>query len=376
MMRNLVIGGGVIGLSIAYELAKRGRSVTLLEQGEIGRKASWAGAGILPPVDEKNPLHPLEQLTSFSHRLHHQWADELLKKTGIDSGFRACGGIYLARSPGEHAALVGAMEDWIQREIKFEVLQRSEIDRMIPGNALPSDAKAVFAPTESQIRNPHFLQALVAACQSANVEIVKECGSIEYGFEQGDRPIVRCRSKRWDPETVCFACGAWTELAVKSLRKCLRTTPVRGQMVLFRLPEAVFQPIINEGSRYLVPRLDGHVLAGSTIDEVGYDESTSNEDVERLIGWAHSLVPCLNPSTFVEAWAGLRPATYDGFPYLGRLPGFPNVFVATGHFKSGLHLAPATAVVMADLIEGIDPHFDLSVFSPARTWHQSSMETA
>ena len=158
--------------------------------------------------------------------------------------------------------------------------------------------------------------------------------------------------------------------------------PVRGQIAMYKIDPATVPndkiangPIINEGSRYLVPRTDGHILAGATIEEVGFDCQTTESEVAGLRNWAEGLVSQLNDSTFVKSWAGLRPGTYDGFPYLGQLGQFENAYVATGHFKTGLQLSTATAIVMADLVEGKNPDVDLKPLSPLRASDHQSNET-
>ncbi len=375
MTHTVVVGGGVIGLSIAYELSKRNRKVVLLEKGVIGKRASWAGAGILPPAEDKDPIHPLEQLESLSNRLHSQWAKELLLATGIDTEFRKCGGFYVARTPGEKAALVGAMEGWRQRQIPFEVVDPLRANQLVPGNDLPEKTMMAWVPSESQVRNPRFLKALHQACARSGVIIRENCPSLKLIMNETQTKFVQSGEERFEAERFCIACGPWTEQLVATVGRQLTTTPVRGQIVLFKLPAQQFVPIVNEGSRYLVPRLDGHVLAGSTIDEIGFDDSTDAADIDQLSAWANQLVPSLNKATFMNAWAGLRPGTYDGFPYLGGVGNSANTFVATGHFKSGLHLAPATAVVMSDLLEAKVPEIDLAPFAPDRAEYHKSIET-
>jgi glycine oxidase len=174
-----------------------------------------------------------------------------------------------------------------------------------------------------------------------------------------------------------FAAGPWTQRLVEQTSVPLPMQPVRGQIALYKVPPDIESteswPIVNEGSRYLVPRRDGHVLAGATIEEVGFDCATTEHEIAELRAWAESLCDRLKESTYLKSWAGLRPGTYDGFAYLGRLGDLENAFVATGHFKGGLHLSTGTAVVMADLAEGKTPSIDLQPFSPSRAAnHQST----
>ena len=375
MTKIAMIGGGVIGLSIAYEMSKRNHEVILLEKDQVGRKASWAGAGIITPANLSTAIHPLEKLEAISSDLHRVWSSELKTQTGIDNGYTQSGGLYVARSAGELASLAGAIQHWEERQIEFEIVDASRYSDLVPGNPIAAKAKSVFVPSETQIRNPHHLQALLNACIDNGVQIVEGGQEIELVVEGQQTIYARVGSQRIAAEKFCLVCGPWTEQLATPFQVSLPTTPVRGQMVLFKLPARLFAPIINEGSRYLVPRSDGHVLAGSTIDEVGFNTNIELADVEELKRWANSLVAECNEQSFVKAWAGLRPGTYDGFPYLGWIGRSHNTLVATGHFKSGLQLSTGTAVVIADLLEDKTPPIDLTPFSPARAEFHQSTET-
>ena len=367
---TIIIGGGVIGLSIAYELSKRNRSVVLLERDKIGQQSSWVGAGIFPPANKVTAIHPLEKMSALSSELHQLWADELHAITGIDTGYSRCGGLYLARTNGELAALSGEMQHWHDRQISFEELDKKRLEQFVPQLNIVSIKKTVFVADESQIRSPRHLQALAAACRINGVEIKEECQDIALiDLEKGNGKAsidMLVDDQQWIASNVCVACGAWSEQLLKPHGITLPSVPVRGQMALFKLDSQLFTPVINEGSRYLVPRNDGYVLAGATVEEVGFDVSTNPADIESLKRWANSIIPELDEASFVKSWAGLRPGTYDGFPYLGSIEQNENLFVATGHFKSGLHLSTATAVIMSELLCGDSSDIDISPFAPSR----------
>ena len=363
---TLIIGGGAIGLAIAYELSRRGRSVVLLERDKVGKQASWAGAGIFPPFNQATAIHPLEKLEAISSELHEVWAVELQKQTGIDVGFRRCGGLYLARTVGEVAALTGELLYWSERQIEYEELSPARLARLAPGLMTDQIDKSVFVPSEYRFRNPRFVKALLAVCQQNGVQIVEDCGATEIVVVNHQTDRIVAGDQEWVADNYCVTCGAWSEQLLQPFEVPLPSIPVRGQVVLFKLDEPLFQPVINEGTRYFVPRDDGYVLAGSTIEEVGFDSSVVPSDIEELKSWACGLVPDLNENSFQKSWAGLRPATYDGFPYLGPVGRSGNTFVATGHFKSGLHLSTGTAIMMADLLTGNEPPIDLTPFAPSR----------
>ena len=382
--RNIIVGGGVIGLSIAYELATRGHSVELLERDQCGQKASWAGAGILVPANPATAIHPLEHLEALSHAVHRRWSQTLKDQTGIENGFRRCGGIYVARTGGEVAALAGVVGEWAERQIEHQQLDAAVLNErfgelvraMTSSCVLP---KTVWVPGEAQFSNPHHLAALLAACRQLGVILHENVGETRLEVCNSRIESVFASGQSFRGDNFFLTSGPWTQQLVQPLGLQLPMQPVRGQIVLYKLdpkahPLISNGPIVNEGSRYLVPRQDGHVLAGSTIEEVGFDCQTTEGEIAGLRRWAESLVPVLNQATFVKAWAGLRPGTYDGFPYLGRMRDLENALVATGHFKGGLHLSTGTAVVMADLAEQKTPSIDLRPFRPARAADHQSME--
>ena len=177
---------------------------------------------------------------------------------------------------------------------------------------------------------------------------------------------MKSKTNTWTADEFCFTAGPWTSELCDSIQLDLPMQPVKGHIVLYKLDQQQFAPVINEGSRYLVPREDGHVLAGSTIQETDLDDSIDPSEIEGLKAWASSVLPVLDESKVVDCWAGLRPGTFDGFPYMGKVPGVQNAWVSTGHFKAGLQLSPACAVAMAELIEGEEPKVDLSPFSVSR----------
>ncbi len=373
MNENVIIGGGIIGLSIAYELAKRGQSVVVLERDQTGQKASWAGAGIITPANAATAIHPLEQLEAISHELHESWSAELLASTGIDNGFRKCGGLHIARTVGELAALAGSMSDWTQRQIEFEPWDQAQTRERHPFLNDADIRKSVWVPGESQFCNPDHVQALAQACRLLGVTIKERIGEVSLECSGARIQLAKYANESFSSKRFFIAAGPWSEQILKPTHVVLPMQPVRGQIVLYQVPTELGStadwPIVNEGTRYLVPRHDGHVIAGATIEEVGFDCRTTASEIADLRGWAEGMSSFLNESTFVKSWAGLRPGTYDGFPYLGQLGRFENGFVATGHFKSGLHLSTGTAVVMADLAEGKTPKIDLRPFSPNRVVH-------
>ncbi len=365
----LILGGGVIGLSLAWELAGRGKQVRVVDRGELGSGASWAGAGILPPAPTCDTSEPYEQLQALSYRLHGEWAEQLRRETGIDTGFQRCGGVYLASSPAEAATLAANRGWWEDHGIQAQPWTAAELVQYEPSLAEFARRNllaAWFLPQECQLRNPRHLKALVAACRLRKVELIPHC-PVERLVIEGGRAIgVHSAEGTLPARQICVCSGAWARETLESLGYRTGIMPVRGQIVLYDCQRPLLQHVINEGHRYLVPRQDGRLLAGSVEEEVGYAIETTEAAIAHIRGWAERVVPQLAECRIERRWAGLRPGSYDGFPYMGPAPGIDNLFVAAGHFRSGIYLSCGTAVLVADQMEGRPSSIDLSPFRVGR----------
>lgn len=363
--RAIVIGGGVIGLSVAWELARRGHQVLLLERGRIGRATSWAAAGILPPANLDTATDSLDRLRGLSHRLFPQWHQELLSQTGIDTGYRRCGGWYLADTPGERAAMIGMTHFWRDLGTVCEAVSPLELAAREPALAARSQREPVpaawWVPDECQIRSPRYLQALLQANRLAGVELVEEAAV--SGFHCSDSSVRVALAERTVSGDFAVLCGGvWSGVIASEFGLQASLIPIRGQMLLLRSIPQPLHAVVNVGHRYLVPREDGETLVGSNEEEVGFVEGTTPETLESLRQFAISLCPHLAGAEPSGSWSGLRPMTFDGFPMIGRMPGTSNLFVAAGHYRSGVHLSCGTAEVVANLVEGSDNVVDLAAF--------------
>lgn len=364
----LILGGGVVGLSLAWELAKRGQSVTVVrsDSAEL-RSASWAGAGILPPVAVKNIDDSYDQLRSLSHKLHHQWANELRALTGIDTGFRKCGGVYLGTSRAEVATLTANQFWWEDHGIEFRKLEIAELRELEP--SLPCKTSTIAAwllPDECQLRNPRHLKALEAACHTRGVQFVEATIDRVDNNSQGLATLYGPAGQAYTAENICLCNGAWARMLMQQVELENGIMPIRGQMLLYKCDSPPIRHIVNDGNRYLVARSDGMLLAGSVEEEAGYNCHTTDEAIELIRHWAEATLPILQRTPLVRSWAGLRPGSYDGLPYMGKAPGSNNLYVAAGHFRSGLHMSCGTAVIMADLMLGNTPAIDLTAFRVGR----------
>jgi glycine oxidase len=358
----LVVGGGVIGLSLAYELASRGAQVRVIDAGRPGAEASWAGAGILPPANAASD-DPLERLAAISNELHARWSQELRELTGIDNGYRRTGAIYVARDAAVAAILQRYAAMAHQLSVDARSLTHEELSHLEPDVRPSGQLQAAWLlPDECQIRNPRHLKALTVACQISGVEITAGAAADDFEIRGNRVRGVRTNVGVLAADTFCLTTGAWTAALARRLAIAPQIVPIRGQIVLLSSRQPMPERIINEGGRYLVPRGDGRVLVGSTEEDVGFDRSTTAGAISGLLDFALSLVPGLAAAQVERTWAGLRPASGDGLPYLGRVPQLENAFVAAGHFRSGLQLSPGTALVMSQLIRGERPDVEMDAF--------------
>ncbi len=363
----LILGGGVIGLSLAYELASQGATVRILERSTVGREASWAGAGILPPGNIASPQTPDERLIRLSHDLHIRWAEQFRAETGIDNGYRRTGGLYLARTGTEIALLASQTRQWRDRGLTVDEVNAGrlcEIEPALTGtDGCGRFSAGIFAPDEAQLRNPRHLKALRAVCIARGVRISEGEGAEE--FETTGRRIqaVRTAASRFAVGKVCVTSGSWSRPLLMRLGATVPLKPIRGQIALLNTGAPLLRRVVNEGKMYLVPRADGRVLVGSTEEDVGFVKRNTAEAVGELLRVATELAPPLAGATLEACWSGLRPATPDERPYLGRVGDWENAFVAAGHFRAGLQLSPGTAVVMRQAILGQATDFDLASFA-------------
>jgi len=371
-----IIGGGIVGLSIARELAGRGRRVRVVAREGRRDTASWAAAGIFPPVPDPTAAagDANAALTAWSDRLHRQWARDLRDETGIDNGLSACGGLHVAAAGAGLDRLRREAEEWRAKGVRCEWLDAATLAAAEPALAAAVAAGrlagGLLLPDEMRIRPPRHLQALERSCVARGAMLSHDCEATVIGRADGRVTGVTVRSPSGLETVVAgayvLAAGAWSGPLAGALGLPLDTRPIRGQIALLRLPRQILARIVNRGLDYLVPREDGRILAGSTIEDVGFDRSTVPADIARLLAVAAELVGDLAGAEVEKTWAGLRPGSADGLPSIGRVPGCDNLFVAAGHFRAGLHQSPGTAVIVADLVEGRMPALDVGPFSPGR----------
>jgi glycine oxidase len=346
----IIVGGGIIGLSLSIALRKRSATALIVERGEPGREASHAAAGMLADFPLEMPT-VLQSLATASARMYPEFVHELQDESGINVDLRDQGTIFFATREHlrEHPGLA------TDRPLP------SPLDQLEPALG-HVDLPAIYLKERSV--DPRALTAAALnAARHRGVDISSGTPVTEVLLENGRTAGVVTSKTTYAAPVVVNCAGAW---AGQLPPHPFPTRPVKGQMLsLAGASRDLLRHVIRAPEIYLVPRSDGRILAGATVEEAGYDKRTDADTIQRMHRAAIQLVPALAQARMLEAWAGLRPGSSDNLPILGatRIPGY---FVATGHFRDGILLTPITAHVMAQIITGGKSEYDLSAFSPER----------
>jgi glycine oxidase len=344
----IVIGAGVIGLFSACELADAGLKVLVIERGEPGREASWAGGGILSPLHPWRYPEPVLALSRWSQAAYPEIAETLKAQTGIDPEWTQSGLLILEPSS------IGAAQAWAQKASALhQVLNEAELRCRFPG-VYPVE-QAFWLESVAQIRNPRLLQALVALLHRKGVEIRTASPVERIEVEQGRVRGVHTTAGVTGSDRVIVAAGAWSA-AIAPLSLSVR--PVKGQMLLYAPPDGSPPAMVLREGTYLIPRRDGRILVGSSVEDCGFDRAPTEAVRRRLEQEAVMLFPALAGAELEAHWAGLRPGSPDGVPFICGYPDIQGLYLNTGHFRHGLLTAPASARLLADLVLGREPLLD------------------
>jgi glycine oxidase len=341
----IVVGGGLIGLFCARELARGGLRVLLLERGQLGCEASWAGAGVLAALEPRTTPPALQALLRYSQEHYADLARDLQAETGIDPEWERSG-LLLVGPDAEATA-------WTTTGAEVEPLDAECLARLEPALSIPGPAWRV--PAVAQIRNPRLLRALRGALAAARVAVREHCDVRALRHTKGNILGVETAGERIDARAVVIAAGPWSRSLLEGLPHPPIIFPVRGQMLLYRTAARTLRHIVQRGEAYLVPRRDGTMLVGSTVEHVGFDKTVTDEARAALHAAASALVPALARQPIVDHWAGLRPGSGTGMPIIAGHPGVRGLYANTGHFRNGIVLAPGSARLLCDLILGRAP---------------------
>ncbi len=360
----VVVGGGVIGLSVARALALRGvKNVCLIERSEIGTEASFAAAGMLAPQAEADCADEFFNLARQSRDLYPGFSAALLDETGIDIELDQTGTLYLALTDHDEEEIQKRFQWQSNAGLPIEKLTNHEARELEP--AINEDVRAALRfPLDIQVENRRLLRALVAANQALGVPLitaetvdaVRTVSGVIDGVESSGG-FIGCGA-------VVIAGGAWSS-TIRGLPS-LEIEPVRGQMVCLAAGERVCRHVIYSPRGYIVPRTDGRLLAGSTSEQAGFERQVTAGGLYKILSRALEISPRIANLAITDTWAGLRPRAADSLPVLGPDPEIDGLFYATGHYRNGILLAPITGELIADAIMGNFDSSRFGAFSPGR----------
>lgn len=355
----LIIGGGVIGMMTALQLADAGQQVTLVERGECGKEASWAGGGIVSPLYPWRYGTAVSQLSRWSEGVYPSLALRLLEETGIDPEYRQKGLLYLNVDDADKALR------WARQLGKpLERVGADFVHDKEPNVSMTGD-NALWMPTLGSVRNPRLAKALKARLTAMPQVTLREQCEVS-GFIHRDGQVVGVVTSLGllEAERIIVCGGAWAAQLLVQLDVQLPVRPVKGQMIAYQAPKDLLQRVVLKDGRYIIPRADGLLLVGSTLEEAGFDKTTDEAALASLQQSAEAILPALATCKVAHQWAGLRPGSPEGIPFIGVLPEWPNVFVNAGHYRNGLVLAPASTHLLVDQLLGREPVIDPAPYQP------------
>ena len=367
----VVAGGGLIGCAIALELAQNDLRVALFDSREPGREASWASAGILSPAPESPAMIATVEIGKASLAMYPAFIEQVEEQSGIDTGFRTNGTMtaLLSRHAREELSTIIALNRGLG--LKAEALSAQEARDMEPALSEEVDA-AVLRPDEACVDNRLLAKALLEAAKRTGVEIHAGTGVQTIWKEGSQCRGVIVRGEKFAAKHTIVAAGAFSA-QIAGVEEYAPVRPAKGQMVSVRCDAARIERVLWAERIYIVPRNDGRILCGATVEHVGFDKSVTAGGVHANLNAAIELAPVLATARVEETWAGLRPDTPDHLPILGSTD-IDGLMIATGHYRSGVLLTPITARLMGELVLEKTPSMDCEKFSPLR--FQAAKESA
>ena len=348
MTQVIVVGGGILGMLTARELIQADCRVTLVERGRLAHESSWAGGGILSPLYPWRYPDSVTKLATWSQTIYPELCETLRQTTRFDPEFVQNGMLTIAPTDPADA------ENWAQKHKRqLELIDSSRLAQLEP--TLLQGHSAIWMPAVAQVRNPRLIKALAIDLAQRGVSTILHRAITGLKIARGRVLGIQTENGDLEADAVVICTGAWTGELLKPYVPTPKIWPVRGQMLLFKSKPDAIRRIVLEANRYAIPRRDGHVLFGSTIEEVGFDKSTTEMARNELYSLATERFSTLRSCQVVKQWSGLRPGAPAGVPYVTAHPELSGLFINAGHFRNGFVLGPASARLIRDMLTETQP---------------------
>lgn len=352
----IIIGGGAIGLLTARKLFLEGVDVLLLEKGPLGGESSWAGGGIISPLYPWRYSDAVNILAERSKYIYPELTETLFDESGSDCELINSGLFTVIKDDPQEVL------EWADKwSVGAEFIDDCEAIHKIEGAVGESVDRGIWMPDVNQIRNPKLVAALKASFDHLSIPYQEQTEVEEIIVENNKVKGVRTKQKTYFADKIIIASGAWSA-QFSVTQSSVDVLPVKGQMIMYKgAPELVKRIVLSEG-HYVIPRKDGRILAGSTLEKIGFDKTVSASALEELHQAAIELIPLLDDLEVERQWAGLRPGTEKGIPYICQHEDIGGLYVHAGHFRNGIVLGVASAELMVDIVLDREPWCDVAPY--------------
>ena len=352
----IVIGGGVIGLLTARQLFLEGVDVLLVEKSRLGGESSWAGGGVISPLYPWRYDAAVNVLAERSKNIYPDLIDKLFNETGKDCELIKSGLFTVTNNQPE-------ILDWAKKwSVEASFISDADTIHQIEHGVGDVVNQGMWMPDIMQVRNPKLVEALKLSCDFLSIPYKEQTTVDEIIIKNNKVCGVRIQQETIFADKIIVASGAWSA-QFSATKSSVKVVPVKGQMIMYKgEPDLVKHIILSEG-HYIIPRKDGRILAGSTLEKIGFDKTISDDALDELHRAAVELVPLLENLKIERQWAGLRPGTEKGIPYICRHDEVDNLYVHAGHFRNGIVLGPASAEIMTDIILGRETWCDVEPYT-------------
>lgn len=357
MSEVIVIGGGIIGMLTARELHNAGVDVLVIERGPLGGESSWAGGGIISPLYPWRYSRSVNQLAEISKTIYPGLAQQLQDESGVDCELITSGLLFTSLEEQQQA------ENWAREwSVELQTVTDAQHIHEIEPQVSTAIETGLWLPDIMQIRNPKLVKAMKGSFDAVGIKYLEHTPVDGLVIEAGVIKGVNTASDTFTADKVIIASGAWSSGFIKGERN-VAVEPVKGQMIMFRGEPGLIRRMVLSSGHYIIPRKDGRVLAGSTLERTGFDKTVTDVAAVELRRAALEIIPALGDMEIERQWAGLRPGTEQGIPYICMHPEIDGLYINAGHYRNGVVLGAASVRLMAEMVLGQKPSIDPSPYA-------------
>lgn len=358
MFDTIIVGAGAIGMITAQLLTQQGLKVCLIDKSQIGSESSWAGGGILSPLYPWHYSDAVNNLALWSQQHYPKFLEELKQNTGIDTQVLPSGLLIRIKNQPKPD-----IQSWMSKYNPLAKFVSAAESLQIEPASTSVESESLWLSDIAQVRNPRLVKSLHQSMKNNGITVYENCELLSVTSKNARFKAIQTTTGEITANNIIIASGAWSGQLLNNItenKTAVTINPVRGQMMIIKTPVNTLKRIILQDEHYLIPRKDGRILIGSTIEHVGFDKSTTQSAHDKLLQAAVSIVPSLSRYKVEHHWAGLRPGTLNGIPYIAQHPEIEGVYINSGHYRNGIILGLASAQLMVNIMLGQPTILDIS----------------